>query len=728
MANPLPEGNAGIANEYAGDVGIASDADVLFFDDFESYGSAVDLWGRYDSMYQQQNLRIATEPGQVFAGQKSFEVTLPNTSSAQYNALTKSVSPTDTLFVRFYTQLEEGFNFSTSSAAHSGINISASYDGPGIYPNGSNQFLVALENSVFRDEPAPGYTHGYVYHMDQRQSFGDHFYSDGVVIPGGTQGNFGPDFIPRPNFTPETGDWYSVELMVQANTVGARDGRVAAWIDGQLIADWQNLRFRSTDALKIDKFELMLGAASNTNGADQQLFDNLVVADSYIGPMAGGTATPALAVTLDPASISENGGTATGTVTRSGDTSAALVVTLTSNDTSEATVPGSVTIGAGANSATFAVQGVNDSADDGTQNVTVRATAGGHNSGSATLAVTDDDDPAPIPTGSSFFAPGATPAATETTDPADYELGMKFTTLKDGEIVALRYYRGAADAGDTDTRELNLWSANGTELAEVTVTSAPGATGWQTVALPTPVQVTANTGYVVSYGTTQNYANTPNQFSGPMTNADGTISVPGAAGVFNEEQGTATTGPDSFPTATWNNSNYWADVIFKPSTVTPPPPTDQTINGTSGADTLVGGEGNDSIYGWAGADTIRGMGGNDLIKGGLGKDSLTGGLGADRFTFATTAEAGKNAVGRDVIADFLRSQGDKIDLSVIDAKTTVAADQVFTFIGSASFSRQAGQLRYKDGIVAGDVNGDGSGEFHIEITGTPSLLASDFIL
>ena len=112
---------------------------------------------------------------------------------------------------------------------------------------------------------------------------------------------------------------------------------------------------------------------------------------------------------------------------------------------------------------------------------------------------------------------------------------MKFRALKDGDITALKYYRGSADANDTDTRTLHLWNSSGKELAEVTVTSASGATGWQTAALSTPVHLTANSQYVVSYGTTQNYADSVNYFSGAQTNADGTLSVSGAAGVFSAQ-------------------------------------------------------------------------------------------------------------------------------------------------------------------------------------------------
>ena len=82
-----------------------------------------------------------------------------------------------------------------------------------------------------------------------------------------------------------------------------------------------------------------------------------------------------LTVTIDRESFSENGGTATGTVTRNTGTSGALLVNLSSNDTSEATVPVSVTIPDGSDSVTFPITGIDDLVADGLQTVTITATA-----------------------------------------------------------------------------------------------------------------------------------------------------------------------------------------------------------------------------------------------------------------------------------------------------------------------------------------------------------------
>ena len=155
-----------------------------------------------------------------------------------------------------------------------------------------------------------------------------------------------------------------------------------------------------------------------------------------------------------------------------------------------------------------------------------------------------------------------------------------------------------------------------------------------------------------------------------------------------------------------------------------------TLTGTTAEDTLSGLAGNDTLNGLAGNDNLNGGDGNDTLNGGAGADVLTGGLGADVFVFSAVSDSAGTSIDR--LTDFSTSQSDKISLSVIDANILVAGDQAFAWIGTAAFTNVAGQLRsYQSGghtFVTGDVNGDGVGDFLIQIDPLVSLAGSNFLL
>jgi Ca2+-binding RTX toxin-like protein len=170
-----------------------------------------------------------------------------------------------------------------------------------------------------------------------------------------------------------------------------------------------------------------------------------------------------------------------------------------------------------------------------------------------------------------------------------------------------------------------------------------------------------------------------------------------------------------------------------------------TINGTAGNDTidalssapgqLLPSDLGDLLFGFAGNDTLEGLGGGDTLTGGKGKDSLTGDLGADIFDFNLKGESKKGIANRDVITDF-DAVNDVIDLRGIAAKSGVAGNQKFTFIGKHGFHHKAGELHFvtKLGfvVVEGDTNGDGKADFQIEVHNAADNLATlakgDFIL
>ena len=125
-----------------------------------------------------------------------------------------------------------------------------------------------------------------------------------------------------------------------------------------------------------------------------------------------------------------------------------------------------------------------------------------------------------------------------------------------------------------------------------------------------------------------------------------------------------------------------------------------TLSGLQGDDTLVGGFGNDTLLGGLGDDTLRGERGADTLQGGAETDILIGGLNNDVFDFNTaghSTRARRDTIragdGADAFEDAGAAQGDRIDVSGIDADTGSGGNDVFTFSG---FGRRPSVARSND--------------------------------
>lgn len=291
----LPEGNTGIASKHRGDVGIATDPAVVFADDFEKYpatSKGPDINKVWDAVYQNQYVGISTDAANIHGGKQALEFTLPQGTAELSDGTDKILTKEqDTLFLRYYSKFEPPYDVVGSS--HNGSSISAHYFNgnmatPGEPADGKNKFLVNLENwRADAKTASPGILNVYVYHPEQRSPYGDHFYPTGLVDPNTSiPFDFGPTFVKRPDIIPELGRWYCYEYMLQANTVGKRDGRIAIWLDGKLVADFGNLRFRDVATLTINRFGLSFHIKSNPNGIARKWYDDVVAATSYIGPVA----------------------------------------------------------------------------------------------------------------------------------------------------------------------------------------------------------------------------------------------------------------------------------------------------------------------------------------------------------------------------------------------------------------------------------------------------------
>ena len=172
--------------------------------------------------------------------------------------------------------------------------------------------------------------------------------------------------------------------------------------------------------------------------------------------------TPTVSLSIAPGSVTETAGAnaATATLTRNGDLSTPLTVNLSSNNTSQLTVPASVTFAAGQSSLNFGVNAVDNHVHDNGNTVTVSAAA---------TAVADPFGPDP-----SFGVDGLAPTALLNHDSFPQ---AALARQPDGKILAASEYSSDTwqltrlnPDGSLDTS----FGVNGVALAQFTVNSSTG--------------------------------------------------------------------------------------------------------------------------------------------------------------------------------------------------------------------------------------------------------------
>ena len=119
-----------------------------------------------------------------------------------------------------------------------------------------------------------------------------------------------------------------------------------------------------------------------------------------------------------------------------------------------------------------------------------------------------------------------------------------------------------------------MWSSTGTLLASGTFTGET-ASGWQELDFSSPVAVTAGTTYVASYFSGTGYpASTSAGLASAVTN--GPLTALAGGGVY------AYGSSNTFPANTYNNNNYWVDVVYSQSSGATAPGAPTGVSATAG--------------------------------------------------------------------------------------------------------------------------------------------------
>ena len=174
----------------------------------------------------------------------------------------------------------------------------------------------------------------------------------------------------------------------------------------------------------------------------------------------------------------------------------------------------------------------------------------------------------------SIWGAGDTPGTPQVTTTTAAEVGVKFRTEKAGFITAVRFYKGADNAGPHEAR---LWKAisdgstyttssttmTGTLLANGTVTSG-ASSGWQEVVFAAPVPVQAHTLYFATYyAPFGRYAADVGYFRDREI-VNSPLRLPSQGSI--DGNGFIRAGSPGLPQPSpQGDTNYWVDVVFVPA-------------------------------------------------------------------------------------------------------------------------------------------------------------------
>jgi hypothetical protein len=136
--------------------------------------------------------------------------------------------------------------------------------------------------------------------------------------------------------------------------------------------------------------------------------------------------------------------------------------------------------------------------------------------------------------------------------PWTYEFGVKFRVDQLMTLSAIEFYK---DPSETGPHKGTVWTATGTKLGEVTFANET-ASGWQTQALDLPIGLEAGVTYVVSVNANTFFGVTPGGLATEVVSGPLRSVADGQNGTFAETAGT-------FPTSSWNSTNYFVDLVVR---------------------------------------------------------------------------------------------------------------------------------------------------------------------
>jgi hypothetical protein len=252
---------------------------VVFRDDFESPESLKKYFEI--SGLREGNARRETDAGAAHSGGGALRLTAvarDGRASGVGAFGWLGAEGYDRLYFRRYVKFASDYDQGNLNHVGGGMAAVAGADrframgSAGIRPRGDDHFNSSFE--PWRDwgrYAPPGYMFLYTYWMDmQRDRDGNYW---GTML--------GPAESQRK--APKRDRWYCLEHMIRANAVGRADGELAAWIDGELYLHYTGIRWRTSDRVKLKRFDLGLYVHRATRD-NTVWYDDVALSTGYIGP------------------------------------------------------------------------------------------------------------------------------------------------------------------------------------------------------------------------------------------------------------------------------------------------------------------------------------------------------------------------------------------------------------------------------------------------------------
>jgi hypothetical protein len=224
-----------LSSRYPGDVNIGSDSRVIFHSNFEN---GLTGWTRYSQ--NASRIGVLTDTALAHAGQGYLraQVTRTELASQQYisaNAQYDFATRVARIYWRFYARF-----VGDTAVPHHWVRVAAgdaTFQSDGLantVPPGDRGFwfdLDARRDQIFNF---------YVYWYEMRSGR----CNDGSAVPGcaGDQGStyyYGNNFTPAGQTPFARDQWFCLEIMANANTVGESDGELALWKDDALVGEYK---------------------------------------------------------------------------------------------------------------------------------------------------------------------------------------------------------------------------------------------------------------------------------------------------------------------------------------------------------------------------------------------------------------------------------------------------------------------------------------------------------